>query len=312
MEKRKFIIDCDTGTDDAIAIVAGLCSDEIEVRAITTLTGNVSVKYTSQNTLNLVRYIGSKVPVAIGAWNPLKLRTDDRYAEETHGKTGLGGIVLPTAEDSFCKENAIEVIYNEAVKAQGQLEIVAIGPLTNIAIALLLYPQLKTYIKHLWIMGGAITGGNITATAEFNMWCDPEAAKIIFASGIECTMIGLDVTTKAVLGQEDMDRIGALGTKAGEVVSAILKFMIERGKNGGEAPLMHDALAVAAALCPECLKCRKYFVDVECEGEYTFGHTEVDLYQWLGKTPNVSVAEEVDLPLFKEWLYRTIAGNVRY
>lgn len=310
MDKRKFIIDCDTGTDDAIAIVAGLCAKEMEVQAITTLTGNVSVEYTSQNTLDLTRYIGSNVPVAVGASIPLKLRTEDRFAEETHGKTGLGGIVLPKAEDLFCEKNAVETIYDEAVKAKGELEIVAIGPLTNIAIALLLYPQLKTYIKHLWIMGGAITGGNITPAAEFNMWCDPEAAKIVFASGIECTMIGLDVTTKAVLDEEDMRRIGELGTKAGEVVAAILEYMIERGKNGGEPPLMHDALAVAAALCPECLKCNKYFVDVECEGQYTFGHTEVDLYNWLGKTPNVSVAEELNLPLFKQWLYQTIAQNV--
>lgn len=310
MDKRKFIIDCDTGTDDAIAIVAGLCAKEIQVQAITTLTGNVSVEYTSQNTLDLTRYIGSKVPVAIGASNPLKLRTEDRFAEETHGKTGLGGFVLPKTEDSFYEKNAVETIYSEAIKAKGELEIVAIGPLTNIAIALLLYPQLKTYVKHLWIMGGAITGGNITPSAEFNMWCDPEAAKIVFASGIECTMIGLDVTTKTVLNEEDRKKIEKLGTKAADVVAAILEYMIEREKSGGEPPLMHDALAVAAALCPECLKCKKYFVDVECEGQYTFGHTEVDLYNWLGKTPNVSVAEEVDLSLFKKWLYRTIAQNV--
>ena len=142
-DKRKFLIDCDTGTDDAIAIIAALYAKEIDVQAITTVTGNVSVKYTSENTLNLTRYLGSDIPVSVGAWGPLKLHSEMCYAEETHGKAGLGTVQLPKSADRFDREKAPALIYRKAAEAEGQLEILAIGPLTNIAIALLLYPSLK-------------------------------------------------------------------------------------------------------------------------------------------------------------------------
>lgn len=309
MDKRQFLIDCDTGTDDAIAIVAALYAGEIEVKAITTVTGNVSVKYTSENTLNLTRYLGFHMPVAVGAWEPLKLHAELSYAESTHGKQGLGTVALPESRDEFAPENAVELIYHQAEAADGELEILATGPLTNIAIALLLHPSLKKLIKHLWIMGGAVIGGNVTPTAEFNIWCDPEAARIVLRSGIPCTLVGLDVTTKAVLTKEDIRAMRSLQTKAGDVVADLLEFMDRRHEKGGEDLLMHDALALAAALCPSCMKYRDYYVDVECEGTYTYGHTEMDVRLKTGKKPNASVAVDIDLPAFRSWLYRTIAAS---
>lgn len=308
-DKRKFLIDCDTGTDDAIAIIAALYAKEIDVQAITTVTGNVSVKYTSENTLNLTRYLGSDIPVSVGAWGPLKLHSEMCYAEETHGKAGLGTVQLPKSADRFDREKAPAMIYRKAAEAEGQLEILAIGPLTNIAIALLLYPSLKKSIKHLWVMGGAVYGGNVTPTAEFNFWCDPEAARLVLKSGIPCTLVGLDVTTKAVLTKDDIKGMKALGTRAGKVVADILEFMAKRHEAGGEDLLMHDALALAAALCPSCLKCKDYYVDVECEGAYTYGHAEVDVWGETGKQANASVAVDINVPQFRKWLYEAIAES---
>lgn len=310
MEKRRIIIDCDTGTDDAIAIVAALYLSEAKVEAITTVTGNVSVEYTSENSLNLVRYLGFDTPVAVGAWGPLKSHTEMCYAEETHGKAGLGDVIIPKSEDKFTEKTAVEMIYKKAVEAKGELEIVAIGPLTNIAITMLLHPEIKKLIKHIWIMGGSIYGGNITPTAEFNMWCDPEAARMVLKSKIPCTLVGLDVTEKAVLDKSDIEKIRALGTKAGDLISDILEFMDRRHAEGGEDLVMHDALAVAAAFCPECLTYKAFYMDVECEGTYTYGHTEMDIWEESGQEPNAQVAVGIDLEKFKEWFHNALGNSV--
>ncbi len=310
MEKRRIIIDCDTGTDDAIAIAAILYLPEAKVEAITTVSGNVSVEYTSENSLNLVRYLGFDTPVSVGAWAPLKLHTEMCYAEETHGKAGLGDVTLPKSADEFTEETAVEMIYKKAVEANGELEIVAIGPLTNIAITMLLHPEVKQLIKHLWIMGGSIYGGNITPTAEFNMWCDPEAARMVLKSGIPCTLVGLDVTEKAVLDKSDIKKMRGLGTKAGDLIADILDFMDRRHKEGGEDLVMHDALAVAAAFCPECLTYKEFYMDVECEGRYTYGHTEMDIWGESGEEPNAQIAVGIDLEKFKEWLHRVLKNSL--
>jgi inosine-uridine nucleoside N-ribohydrolase len=310
-EKRKILIDCDTGTDDAIAIIAALYSNNADVVAITTVNGNVPLKYTSQNTLDLVDCLGFSVPVAVGASAPLKRHVEIHNPDGTHGNTGLGTLKLPKAQASFYEKNAIDTILYYAGAANGSLEIVAIGPLTNIGIAFLMYPELIKKIKHLWIMGGAVTGGNMSTTAEFNIWTDPEAARIVFSSGVPVSMIGLDVTEKAILNEEDRDRIGNIETYASRIVCEILLFMFERRDAQGEDAVMHDALALAAALCPECLEFEKYFVDVECEGGYTFGHTFVDTRGRLGKTANASVAMRLNLPMFKNWLYRCLENSAQ-
>jgi len=302
MDTRKFIIDCDTGTDDAIALAAAFYIPGIELRALTTVAGNAAIENTSRNTLNLAQYLGQGIPVAVGAAAPLKMHVGAHLPDGTQGKSGLGSLVLPEAERDFSPDSAPELICKEAVRCVGQLEIVATGPLTNLAIAFLLQPQLKGLLHHIWVMGGAVRGGNVSAAAEFNIWCDPEAARIVFASGVPLTMVGLDVTEKAILDEGDCARIRKIGTRASEITAQILDFMFRRRDEGGEDAMMHDALALAAALCPECLEFARYFVAVDCEGTYTFGHTFVDVRSKLGREPNADVAVKLNLPLFKEWL----------
>ncbi len=304
--KRPFIIDCDTGTDDAIALMAAFGCPEINVRAITSVNGNVKEEYTSANNLNLTEYLGIDVEVARGATLPFYPRGD--YYGPTHGKTGLGDVVIPDAkETSFSRDMAPEVIRRIAEEENGELELLVIGPMTNIAIAISLYPQLKQQIKHIWFMGGAVAGGNVSSTAEFNIWVDPTSAKMVTESGIPMTMVGLDVTTKAVLGREDEQELRAFGSKASVLSADILEYMFKRCKDGGEDALMHDALALAAAVIPECLTCKEAFLDVECRGEYTAGHTVTDIVgRSLGKAPNASVAVELHLDVFRKWLLECI------
>lgn len=303
MAKRKFLIDCDTGTDDAIAIMEALYEPDAEVVAFTAVDGNVEVEYTSRNTLDLVDYLGFDIPVGVGAAEGMRVRYNYHGQDEsTHGAKGLGPITLPHSDREFSKLFATQLIFEKAVECGGELEILAIGPLTNIALAIMEYPQVKKLIKHIWIMGGAVYGGNVTTTGEFNIWADAEAARLVFKSGIPLTMAGLDVTEKAVMNEDDAARLRRHGGKACELAAELLDFMFERRDAGYEDALMHDALAFAAAFCPECVKTKRYYVDVECNGEYTWGHTFADLRGYLGREPNVDVAMELDLPKFKEYL----------
>ena len=310
MEKRPFIIDCDTGTDDAIAILAALYSPEVEVKAITSVNGNICERYVCRNNRNLTALLGKNVPVARGAVRPLLSGfVNEGHLDDTHGPTGFGTVQLPEAEQVFDPRVASELIYETAVEEKGALELLVIGPMTNIALALVQHGDLAGLIRHIWFMGGAAVGGNVTPTAEFNIWVDPEAAKIVIGSGIPMTMVGLDVTTKAIMTREDADALRACGTPAGQVAADLLAYMFTRNHSGGEDALMHDALAFAAAVCPDCLTCRDYFVDVETHGQCAYGHTFVDQRGRSGKPANVSVALEVDVSMFRKWLVDTICRS---
>lgn len=308
MDKRPIIIDCDTGTDDAIAIIAALYCKDANVLAITSVNGNVPHEWTSKNNLDIIEYLGfDNVPVAKGAYASLSCVKD--YYGATHGATGMGSVMIPAANHTeFAKENAIETIRKYAEQYAGELELFVVGPMTNIAMLISLYPEVKNQIKHIYFMGGAAVGGNVTTTAEFNIWVDPVAAKFVIGSGIPMTMVGLDVTEKAVLSRKEINECREINTKASNLTADLLEFMTIRCKDGGEDLMMHDALAVASAFCPECLEFGRYFVDVECFG-YAAGHTMVDLKGKKGKEPNVDVAMKVNLDKFKEWLMGCIRNS---
>lgn len=312
MNTIPIIIDCDTGTDDAIALIAALYTPEFDIRAITTVDGNVALKYTSQNTLNLVRYLGFDTKVAVGAPHPI-IGQAIHSESVTHGSTGMGTIVLPQTKEQFYEKNAVETIIEEARTCQGELVLVPIGPMTNIAQTIMVYPELKTLIKEIVFMGGSMFGGNITTTAEFNAWCDPEALSIVLNSGIQCKMIGLDVTTKAILDQEEADYFRDLGTKAGNLVADLLEFMIDRFKNGGEDVLMHDGLAVSVVVEPDIVTTKPFYVDCECNGRYTRGHTYVatnEVFFKKDERPTVChVALELDLPKLKAYFRKVISNS---
>ena len=314
-------MDCDTGTDDAIALICALNTPYVDLRAVTTVAGNADLCHTAPNTLNLMRYLGSDIKVSVGAERPLKRILDEVREKvdesagqiDTHGDNGLGGIVLPKADEPFYRLDAVETRYEEAVACGGELVLVPTGPLTNIASALIKHPDLKAgMIKKIVFMGGACKGGNTTAVAEFNILCDPEAAHIVLMSGIPCTMVGLDVTEKAEVSDRLCDEIAKIGTKDARLCHEILQFMkVRRDEHGGEGLLMHDGLALAAAVVPEVVKCRHLFVDAECDGKYTFGHTYVAFDNRLGDfKPNCDVALEVDMEVFQKYMLKCMLNSV--
>ncbi len=312
MPKIPIIIDCDTGTDDAIAIIEALYCPSFDVRAITTVAGNVPLTYTSQNTLNLVDYLGFQTKVSIGAAKPI-LGDLIRTADATHGSTGMGTIVLPPSKQSFYSKNAVETIVEEARTLNGELVLIPTGPMTNVAQAILAFPELTHLIKQIVFMGGAMIGGNETTSAEFNAWVDPEALSIVLNSGIPTKMIGLDVTEKAILDREDASKLRALDTRAGILSADLLEYMFIRFDGGGENALMHDGLAVAVAAQPELVSTRCFYVDCECRGTYTRGHTFVannDVLVKKGSRPELcDVALDLDLPAYKQFVHTTIGNS---
>ena len=280
MEKIPVFFDCDTGTDDAAAILIAGKMSEIEIVGLGAVCGNVGLEHTYPNTCRVAKLAGIDAPVYKGAEEPMfrPLVT----AEEIHAKDGLGGkagelsdIPVPEAP----KTRAWDAIYNEAVKHNGELVVVAVGPLTDLGIALAKYKELPNLIKKVYIMGGSASFGNITPAAEFNIYVDPEAAKMLFESGIPIYMCGLDVTEKAYFTPEDIDKMGEIDTRAAKFITEVcrnsLEFYLDRGYNG---KFMHDSCPVLAVAHPEIFSGKMAGVAVETKGKITLGKTVSDYY----------------------------------
>lgn len=302
MKKIPLVIDVDTGTDDAIAITCALLSqDELDIRTFTTVMGNVEVEKTSRNTLNLVRHLGWNYKVAVGASQPL---VKDAKIAISHGNTGLGDVVLPESTDEFYEKSSWETIYEEAKLAGGELQILATGPLTNVALAIQNRPEIIPLIRKITIMGGALYGGNMTMTSEFNTYNDPEAAKIVFDSGIDITMVGLDVTLKPQLPRWVFDRVSKADNPYAQVATKIFDFMY-RCKDeivGGDDPNLHDVIALFAMLWPQHMTFERFHMTVECEGIITRGMTVADFRKVEMKPENVNAAVDIDIDAFWHWL----------
>ena len=290
---KKIIIDCDPGHDDMMAIMLAEASKEVELLGITTVAGNQTGDKTFANALKVVALIGADIPVARGCDKPLvrELVT----APQFHGQSGLDGADLPEPKTDPVKEHAADFIIS-TVKKNGRVTLVPTGPLTNVALALTKAPEIKNNIERIVLMGGGMRDSNVTPAAEFNIYVDPEAAKIVFDSGIPVTMVGLDVTNRAIMTMEDIEKLNNPGGRVSDVVVPLLRFFAKANKdifNLPGAPL-HDALAVASVIDPEVIKTKHRRVDIETSGELTRGMTLVDIYQVTGKVPNADVALDLD------------------
>ncbi|GAB1456307.1 pyrimidine-specific ribonucleoside hydrolase RihA [Spirochaetota bacterium] len=293
MNTRTIIIDCDPGIDDALAILMALASPGLRVVGITSVGGNVGVKATSKNVLALASLAGHRIPVACGM--DLALVADTRRAESVHGAEGLGGISLPEPAYEALPISAWDFIRDKAAEAQGELEIVAIGPLSNIAMALSAYPETRKSIKAIHLMGGSIGFGNATPAAEFNIYADPHAAAAVFQSGIPITMFGLDVTNRASLSAADLEGLRATGGRILSPCCAMLDHYLAIYRSFGRDTLaLHDPLVVAWLLDPSLVTLKPYRVDVETDGRYTMGKTIVDVHGVSKKKPNAMVGVELD------------------
>ncbi|HAS79640.1 MAG TPA: hypothetical protein DCR90_01880 [Fusobacteriaceae bacterium] len=260
---QKIILDCDPGMDDALAIIAGLADKNINILGITTVAGNVELTHTTQNTLNLLKYLDHDIDVYSGIDKPL-LR-DLNTATEFHGETGMGDIELPSSVKKISNEYA-EFYLKYAKEFPQEIELVAVGPLTNIAGALIKYPKLKDLLKGITIMGGSLCGGNITPHAEFNIYVDPEAANIVFNSGLEIKMIGLDATMKGYFAANELEEIREFNSKYSKATMEIFDAMFRvRGKIGMTNVVFHDTIALISAVYKDPFKFQEKIILVETD-----------------------------------------------
>jgi inosine-uridine nucleoside N-ribohydrolase len=298
---ERILLDCDPGHDDAIALLLALASPEVELIGITTVAGNQTLEKTTANAIRILEFVGrDDVAVAAGADRPL-LR-EPFVAKYVHGETGLDGPDLPPARGAPVDEHAVDFLGRHA----DGVTLVPVGPLTNVALMLARYPGVRP--ARIVLMGGAIGLGNVTPAAEFNIWADPEAAARVFASGIEVTMIGLDVTHEALLMDEDAERLRASG-RVGRMVAELYDFFhrFHRTTYGFGGSPIHDAVALAHVFRPDLVETVHRHVAIDCASELCRGRTVVDLWKRTDNEPNVQVGVGIDGRAFIELLHERIA-----
>ena len=306
MNKIPIILDGDPGHDDAIAWVLANASPLLEIRACTSVCGNQTIEKTSYNAMRVMTLINLDVPFAIGRRKPLL--SDPIIAPDVHGESGLDGPALPEPTITPEPIDAVELMAKMLQESVEPITLVPTGPLTNIGALLLLYPELKHKIARISLMGGGINYGNWTPAAEFNILVDPEAADIVFNSGVPITMAGLDVTEKALIFPEDFERIRALNNKVATVEAEWLDFFYQfhRAKGYAGAPI-HDAIAVTALIRPDILTMKDYYVQVETSGDYCRGMTIADRFGVLQQPANAWVILGIDRQAFVDLIVEAVA-----
>jgi inosine-uridine nucleoside N-ribohydrolase len=294
------ILDCDPGHDDAIALLLALASPEIELVGVTTVHGNQTLDKTTDNALRVLALVGREdVPVAAGADRPLV--RDLHVAAHVHGETGLDGPALPDRASDPVEQHAVDFL---AEKVTPETVLVPVGPLTNVALAL----ERGIRPARIVLMGGAVAEGNMTPAAEFNIWADPEAAQRVFHSGIDVTMIGLDVTHAALLTPAWAERFRAAG-RVGTFVAELVEFFkrYHARTYGWDGAPIHDAVALAHVFRPDLVTTEYVNVEVETESELTRGRTVADRWKRTDREPNAHVGVAIDGDAFLGLLLERIA-----
>lgn len=307
MTKRiPVILDGDPGHDDAIAWVLAAASPMLDIKAVTSVCGNQTIQKTTYNAGRIMALVGLTVPLAMGRRKPLV--ADAIIAPTVHGNSGLDGPALPEPANKPVEIDACTLMAQILQESEESVVLIPTGPLTNIATLLLLYPHLKEKIRHIYLMGGGIDFGNWTPAAEFNILVDPEAADVVFQSGVPITMAGLDVTEQALVFPEDFERIRALHNPVATVVAEWLDFFYGFHRSIGYpgAPV-HDAVAVAALLKPEIMTMQDMYVAIELTGDYCRGTTVGDKLGILGKPANARVITGIDRAAFVDLLAEAAA-----
>jgi inosine-uridine nucleoside N-ribohydrolase len=299
------LLDCDPGHDDAIALLLALASPEVTLLGVTTVHGNQTLDKTTANALRVLDLVGrGDIPVAAGADKPLA--RDLTVAAHVHGESGLDGPTLPPPVHLAIAQPAVDFMVEQIVSSPRPVTLVPTGPLTNIA--RLLDRGVEENIARIVLMGGAIAEGNMTPAAEFNVWADPEAADRVFRSGLDVTMIGLDVTHRAVTTPAHQERLRATGT-VGSFVADLVDFfsVYHRETYGWDGAPIHDAVAVAHVITEGLVTTVERNVEVELASELCRGRTVVDLWRRTERAPNAHVGVELDTVAFFDLLVERIA-----
>ncbi|TVY08698.1 nucleoside hydrolase [Paenibacillus cremeus] len=305
---KKVILDVDTGVDDALGILLAVKSGEFDLLGITTVSGNVSLAQATENTCKILQLIGAEhIPVVRGASKPLF--RPEHFEHRVHGKDGLGGALRGMPLHKHPSDGyAADFIVDQVRRFPGEVTLIMTAPLTNLAAALSKYPELVRDVKEVIVMGGVVSSfGNVTPTAEYNMYVDPEAARLVFQAGFpSLILVGLDVTRKALLTEEHIN--GLSNESIREYVRESTRDYLNRyfERNGVRACAMHDPLAVGVALDRSVVTMKSYYVDVETRSELCDGQTVCDFQNRLQREPNVQVCTEVDAEAFLDMFLRVL------
>ncbi|HLW91567.1 MAG TPA: nucleoside hydrolase [Roseiarcus sp.] len=314
---RPLVLDVDTGTDDAVAVMLAALRPELNLLGVTTVNGNVEVARCTDNTLRVLDWIGrGDIPVHEGLARPI-VREDfpTPRALKRDAKVHLDVLPLPEARTAKRPPSAPEFLVRTFAERPGAITLVAVGPLSNVAAALALDPQFPKNVSELMIMGGAIDKSNVTPSAEFNIWADPEAAAIVLAAPFaKTTMVPLDATHQALISRDQCAALRALGTPAGKAAAEFIEFRIvgyQANQPTGvpDTAPVHDALCIAALIEPEVIDTRFLNVVVETRGDYTIGRTVVDHEKRTTRPPNCHVALNADRARFFNFLRSTFARS---
>lgn len=307
---KKIIIDCDPGHDDILAILIALANkDKLDIIGITTVAGNQTLEKVTNNTLNFMSYIKEDVPIVKGCESPILKEKNIGDGHKIHGESGLGGFDFPKPNLKLHSENAIKFIYDKLMSEKEKITLVPTAPLTNIGLLLKTFPEVKEKIECISLMGGSIYSGNITPSAEYNIYADPDAAKIVFESGVPIIMSGLEVTHKSFITLDEVDEMLRKEGKVSQMIGGLLKFYGEYFKGLGLTDLpLHDACAVLYLIHPEIFKGEKYKINVETNDGITRGKTVADIREWRNKDEdNVLVVIDIDRKKFMEYVISTIS-----
>lgn len=307
MEKRKIILDCDPGHDDAIAIMVAGAHPAIDLLGITITAGNQTIEKTLKNGLNMCQALGLDVPVYKGMSKPMI--KPQVVAENIHGETGLDGPVFPETVKKAEDKHAVNYIIDTLLESDGDITLVATAPLTDLAMAMQMEPAIIPKIREIVLMGGAYGIGNCTPAAEFNMYADPEAGKIVFGSGVPVVMMGLDLTNQTNCSMDIIERMEGIGNKAGKLFGDIMRFTHKTqsetyGLDGGP---VHDVTCVAYLIDPTIFEVKPMYTEVDATPGPSYGRTLCDYYGITGHEPNALVGMGLDHDRFWNLIHECVA-----
>lgn len=299
---EKIILDCDPGHDDAIAMMLALASSELEVLGVTVVYGNVSLERTLRNACVVREVVGRDVAIYAGVDRPLV--RERVSAEAVHGASGLEGPHLPTPSRGPEAKHAVNFIIEQVLAHPGEITLVPTGSLTNVALAMRLEPKIVPAIKRIVLMGGSLDTGNWSPAAEFNILCDPHAARIVFEAGVPLVMFGLNLTHQTPAVPSRIARFRALNTQVGEFTAQLLEFFRQHHveRYGWDGAPIHDACAIAYLLKPELFTMQSLNVEIETNEGLNFGRTVGDVWRVTGKAPNCQAGIRIDVDGFYDLL----------
>lgn len=305
MEKIKIILDCDPGHDDAIAIILASKHPNFELLGITTESGNQTIEKTSKNAFNIAKYLNIDVPIVKGATKPLEKEVE--VCEAIHGESGLDGFTFPDYKFEFYPGTAANFIINTCKKYQ-KVTIVTTGPMTNLALALNEDPSIKEFIEEVVVMGGSIANGNVTPAAEFNILCDPEAADIVFRSGLKIKMCGLDVTRKVLVLPTILEKAKQINTKSADLFVKLMEVFNYNQKKvfGFEGAPLHDPVTLVSMIDENVVTFKYVNVEIDVSKQCSYGRTNCDVSGYLKREPNAYVAVDINVEKYWDIILKTL------